>query len=128
MFIEGADDLLKVAGDLAVHLHHAGLAPGLGCGDDLQGLLVLLPVLGQEFGGGDEHRAGQARVGVRAGLDEGQSAVAVGQRLGRAGQPLLGPGGLGQRPGRVEADRFPAALTLRACSQCRLIVVSDRRA
>jgi hypothetical protein len=32
----------------------------LGRGDDLQRLLVLCLVLGQEFGGGDEHRAGQA--------------------------------------------------------------------
>lgn len=54
------DDLLQVAQDLPVHLHHSCLAAGLGGGDDLQQLLALFAVLRQELGGGDEHRAGQA--------------------------------------------------------------------
>jgi hypothetical protein len=58
--LKGGDDLFEVAGDLLVHLCHPLLAAGLGGGDDLQGLLVLGPVLGQELGGGDEQRAGQA--------------------------------------------------------------------
>jgi hypothetical protein len=58
--LESGDDLFEVVGDLAVHLGHAGLAAGFGFGDDLQGLLAVLPVLGQELGGGEEHRACQA--------------------------------------------------------------------
>ena len=58
--LQGRDDLLEAAGGLTVHLRHPGLAVHLGRGDDLQRLLVLCLVLGQEFGGGDEHRAGQA--------------------------------------------------------------------
>jgi hypothetical protein len=38
---------------------------GFGCGDELQGGLPLGVMLGEELGGGDEHRAGQARVGVQ---------------------------------------------------------------
>src|SRR5260370_16509147 len=57
---EAGDDVAEVGGDLPVHLGHPGLAASLGSGDDLQRLLVLLPVLGQELGSSDEHRAGQA--------------------------------------------------------------------
>ena len=66
--------------------------------------LALCAVLGQEFGGGEEHRAGQAGVGVRAALLDGQPAVAVGQGLGGAAEALFGPGGFGERPGGVESD------------------------
>ena len=47
----------------------------------------------------------QARVGVRAGLHERQAAVAVGERLLGAGDALLHPGRLLQRP--VERERDP---------------------
>jgi hypothetical protein len=57
----------EVAGDLPVHLGLPGVAASFGCGDDLQGLPVLIAVLRQELRGGDEHGAGQAGVGVRAG-------------------------------------------------------------
>ena len=65
---------------------------------------AVVVVLGQELGGGDEHRAGQAGVGVRAGLLDRQPAEPVGQGLGRAAETLLGPGGLGERPGGVDGD------------------------
>ena len=58
--VAGAQELVQVAGDLPVHLGEPVLAAGLGGGDDLQDLPAVLAVLGQEFGGGDEHRAGQA--------------------------------------------------------------------
>ncbi|MFI8888638.1 MULTISPECIES: hypothetical protein [unclassified Streptomyces] len=98
------DDPIQVAQDVLVHLHHPCLAAGLGGGDDLQQLLALFAVLRQELGGGDEQRAGQAGVGVRTGLPHRQAALAIGQGLGHAAEPLLGPGGLGRRPGRVEGD------------------------
>lgn len=59
---------------------------------------------GRNSGVGDEYRAGQEGVGVRTGLPHRQAALAIGQGLGRAAEPLLGPGGLGRRPGRVEGD------------------------
>jgi hypothetical protein len=90
----------------------AGLAAGLGRGGDLQQLLVLLAMLGQELGGGDEHRAGQAGVGVRAALLDRQAAVAVGQRLGRPAEPLLGPGRFGERPAGVQGDGLALGVDL----------------
>ena len=89
---------------MAVHLGESLLSAGFGGGDQLQGLLSLLVVLGQEFVGGQEHGAGQTRVGVRAALLHGQSAVAVGQGLGGAAESLFGPGCLGEWPGRLESD------------------------
>jgi hypothetical protein len=102
--LEGGDDLVEVAGDLPVHLGEPVLAAGLGGGDDLQDLPVVLAVLGQEFGGGDEHRAGQAGVGVGALLDQGQAAIAVRQRLSGPAGSLSGPGGVGQLPAGVQGD------------------------
>jgi hypothetical protein len=60
------DDLFEVFRDLAVHLGDPGLSARLGGGDDLVDLLVVGAVLGEELGGGDEHRAGQA--GIRCPL------------------------------------------------------------
>jgi hypothetical protein len=57
---QGSDDLFEIAGDLLVHLCHPRLTASFGHGDDLQGGGVLSTVLGQELGGGDEERAGQA--------------------------------------------------------------------
>src|SRR6266511_4680327 len=73
-FLERGDDLVEVAGDLPVHLCQARLAAGFGRGGDLQQLLVLLAMLGQELGGGDEHRAGQA------GFSELEFALGSGRR------------------------------------------------
>ena len=47
---ERGDDLAEVGGDLLVHLGDAGVAGGLGGGDELQGGLLLGVVLGQELG------------------------------------------------------------------------------
>lgn len=69
---ERCDDLFEVPGDLPVHLGQPVLAAGFGGGDDLQDLVVMLAVPGQEFGGCDEDRAGQARVGVRQVLTTGR--------------------------------------------------------
>ena len=60
MGVEGGDDAVQVGEHLPVHLGESLLATGLGGGDELQGLLALFAVLGQEFGGGEEHRASQA--------------------------------------------------------------------
>jgi len=78
--LEGGDDLLEVAQNLAVHLDHTCLATGLGGGDELHDLVVLFAVLGQELGGGDEHGTGQAGVGMRAGLLNRQTAEEVPDR------------------------------------------------
>ena len=102
--VEGGDDAVEVAQDLPVHLDQPVLAAGLGGGDELQDLLAVVAVLGQELAGGEEHRAGQAGVGVRAGLLDRQAAEPVGQRLGGPAEALLGPGGLGERPVGVESD------------------------
>jgi hypothetical protein len=84
-----ADDLVEVAEDLPVHLAQAGLAAGLGRGDDLQHLLAVLAVPGQELGRGYEHRACQTRVCMRAAFLHGQAAVAVRQ----ASDVILATGG-----------------------------------
>jgi hypothetical protein len=89
-----------------VHLDHAGLPGCLGLGDERSGGVELLVVLGQELGGGDEQRAGQTGVGVRAGFLQRQTAVAVGQRHFRPGEVLLHPRALGQRPVDGNLDRF----------------------
>ncbi|MGH3423064.1 MAG: hypothetical protein ACRDOD_26100 [Streptosporangiaceae bacterium] len=60
LVFQGGDDLFEVGGDLLVHLRHPRLAAGFCDGDDLERGGVLGPVLGQELGGGDEERAGQA--------------------------------------------------------------------
>src|SRR5699024_6688313 len=98
------------------------LAAGFGSADNLDGLLTMLTVLGQELGGGDEHRATQTRVRVRAGLLDRQPAVAVGQGLGGSCHALLGPGRLSQGPIRVEGD----SLTFDVDLLCGLPVPPDR--
>jgi hypothetical protein len=57
--VQRGDDLVEVVGDLTVHLDQPGLAACFGGGDDLQDLVAVLAVLGQELGGGEEHRAGE---------------------------------------------------------------------
>ena len=71
-------------------------------------LVVLLLVDGAERAVGEEAVAAQAGVGVRAGLDERQAAVAVGQRLLGAGDALLHPRRLLQRPVDRQRDPFAA--------------------
>ena len=69
-------------------------------------------VLGQELGGGHEHRAGQAGIGMRAGLLDRQPAEPVGQRLGGAAEALFGPGSLGERPFGIDQDTLAADVDL----------------
>ncbi|WP_199819170.1 hypothetical protein [Streptomyces sp. FxanaA7] len=97
-----ADDAVEVVGDLLVHLGHAGVAAALGVVDQRQGAGVLFPEFGQELGPGDEDRAGQAGIGVWAGLLNGQPAEAVGEGLGGDAVAGLGPLGLAERPVGVE--------------------------
>ena len=78
--------------------------PRVGDIDQGQGAAALFAQFGQELGSGEEDRAGQAGVGVRAGLLQRQPAVAVGQGLGGDAVAGLGPLGLCQRPVRVERD------------------------
>jgi hypothetical protein len=46
--LEGGDDSLEAVGDLLVHLCHPRLPAGLGRRDDLQGLLMLAAVPGED--------------------------------------------------------------------------------
>jgi hypothetical protein len=57
---EGDDYGVEIAEHGAVHLGQASVAAGFGSGDQLDSLLPLRVVLGQEFGGGDEQRTSQA--------------------------------------------------------------------
>jgi hypothetical protein len=52
---------------------------------------------------------------MRACPDEGELAVAVGQRLRRPGQPVPGPGGVAERPVWADGDSFAAGVNF-ACS------------
>ncbi len=61
-------------------------------------------VLGQELRRGREHRAGQTRICMRAGADQGKLAVAVRQRLRRPRQLLLGPRGVAEGPAGADLD------------------------
>jgi hypothetical protein len=54
------DHAVEVRGDLLVHLGDADVAVVPGGGDQGEGALLLLAQLGQEFGAGDEDRAGEA--------------------------------------------------------------------
>lgn len=56
-------------------------------------------MIGQELGGRDEHRAGQAGIGVLTGLLQRKRAVPVRQRHLGPGQVVLHPHCLGQRAG-----------------------------
>src|SRR6266516_997184 len=109
---EGGDDLFEVGGDVLVHLGEAGLPVCFGSGDELHGGMVLGAVPGQELGGCEEHRACETRVGVRAGSPDREPAVAVWEGLGCPAEPLLGPGGIGEWPARVEGDGFAAGVDL----------------
>ena len=74
--------------------------------------MALLLVLRQELGRGHEHRAGQAGVGVRAGLLHREPAEPVRQCLGHAPEPLFDPAGLGERTVRGDGDGFAAGVDL----------------
>src|SRR3546814_9859229 len=76
--LERGDAGVEVGQHSAVGFGEALPAASLGGGDQLQSLLALSAVLGQELRCRDEHRAGQTRVGVRAGLLDRASAIAVG--------------------------------------------------
>ena len=102
------DHAVEVRGDLLVHLGDAEVAVVPGGGDQGEGALLLLAKLGQELGAGDEDRAGEARVGVRALPLDRQAAVAVGQRLGRDAVPGLRPLRLAEWPVRVDSDPLAA--------------------
>ena len=60
LVVERGDDPVEVPQDLLVHFGQAGVAFRVGGGDQLQDLLPVAAVLGQELVGGQEHRAGQA--------------------------------------------------------------------
>ena len=104
--------------DLAEVGGQAGLAVGLGAGDELQVGGGLAAVDVEELGRGLEVGAGQAGVGVGAVLLGWPAAVAVGQAVPDPGQVVLDPfGGGGGRVG-VVAEVCPAMLTRWRCS-CR---------
>src|SRR5215211_5053757 len=70
------DDPVQVGQDLLVHLGQPQLPVGGGGGQQPLGLVAVLAVLVQELWGGDEHRAGQAGVGMGAGLLHREPAIA----------------------------------------------------
>jgi hypothetical protein len=76
--VEATDDAVEVEQNLTVHFGESLLTASLGGGDQLERLLALLVVLWQEVPSGEEHRASQTRIGVRAALLHRQIAVAVG--------------------------------------------------
>ena len=100
--------LSRLVRTCGVHLGHPGVSGGLGGLDQGEGAAAVFTQFGEELRSGEEDRAGQAGVGVRAAFLHRQSAVAVRQRLG--GHPVagLGPLRLGQRPVGVDVD--PLAL------------------
>jgi hypothetical protein len=57
--VERGDDGVEVSEHLSVHFGEAVLAAGFGGSDQLKGLVALSSMLRQEFGGGQEHGAGQ---------------------------------------------------------------------
>src|ERR671930_99709 len=91
--LEAVDDADQIQPDGLVHLDQPLAAVGVGLRDQLLGPGELVAVCRQELGGGEEAVAGQAGVGVRAGLLQGQAAVAVGQRLLGAREVLQRPRG-----------------------------------
>jgi len=99
-----ANHAFEVGEYLLVHLDHPGLSLSVGDIDEGKCAAVLFAQLGQELGAGEENRARQAGVGVRAGPLQRQPAVAVGQRLGGDALAGLGPLCLCQRPLRVKRD------------------------
>jgi hypothetical protein len=101
-----ADHAVEVGQHLLVHLQHAGVTGASGLVDQGEGPAAVGTQLGEELRSGQEHRTGQAGVGVRAALLHRQAAVSVRQGLGRDAVAGLGPLGLRQRPFWVEADAF----------------------
>src|SRR4051812_23203383 len=79
--LEPADDPDQVQTDGLVHVDQPSTPVGVGPGDQLLGARELVAVRGQELTGGEEAVAGQAGVGVGAGLLQRQAAVPVRQRL-----------------------------------------------
>ena len=80
------------------------MAVRLGNGNDLQGLLALGMMLREELGGCEEHRAGQARVGMQASLHGWELAVPIRERVGDPRQLLFRPGGFGKRACGADLD------------------------
>jgi hypothetical protein len=75
--LEAVDDADQVQPDGLVHLDQPLPAVRLGLGDELLGAGELVAVRGEELDGGEKAVAGQAGVGVRAGLLQRQAAKAV---------------------------------------------------
>jgi hypothetical protein len=96
---EPGDDAFQVVLDQAEIGGQAGLAVGVGAGDQAQVDRGLAAVGVEEFRSGLEVGAGQAGVGVVAVLLGRPAAVAVGQAVPDPGQVVLDP--LGGRGGRV---------------------------
>src|SRR5271165_7567902 len=69
-------------------------------------------VLRQEFRRSHEHRTSQTTVRMRTGLDQGQLAIAVRQRLGGPGQLLLRPGGIAERTVGADLDGLTLGIYL----------------
>jgi hypothetical protein len=112
------DDLVQVGQHLLVHFGQA-VRSRVGRGDDLQHLFLVLVVLGQELGGGEEHRAGQAGVCAAAFLHGqavllGSAWVARPRRCLAQAASASGPPGPGHRgPGDVDlAGGFPVLCTV----------------
>jgi hypothetical protein len=99
---ERGDDAFQVVLDRAEIGGQAGLAVGVGAGDQAQVDRGLAAVGVEEFRGGLEVGAGRAGVGAGAVLLGRPAAVAVGQAVPDPGQVVLDPfGGRGGRGGRV---------------------------
>ena len=88
---DSANDAFQVGRDASVHFDDPRLPCRLGLGDEPVRGAEMVKVLGEEVGGGDEYRAGKARVGVWAALLERQSAIPVGQGHRDPAQILFHP-------------------------------------
>ena len=105
---ERGDDRCRGCQDLLVHLGEAGLAAGLGGGDDLQDLLPVIVVLGQELG--VVMNIGQVRHALACG-----QVFCTGSRSSRWAAPgwpgasrCLAQAASAERPVRVELTGCPA--------------------
>jgi DNA invertase Pin-like site-specific DNA recombinase len=123
---QSGDAGVEVVQDLGVHLDEPLLAAD--GRDDVQDVAAVLAVLGEKLGDGDEHRAGQAGWCVRAGLLDGQPAVAVRQGLGGAESRWLDQAASASGPSGSNSMACPLMSTLRGFSQCSRTVVSCSRA
>lgn len=88
---QGGDNGLEDVGDLAVGGCQAGVVALLGEVDELEGVVALTAMDGQECRGGLEVRTRQAGVGVGAVLLGRAPAVAVGQAGLGPGEVVLDP-------------------------------------